>query len=463
MTARPQLSWRRLLRLVGYTCLFAGIGLVTVLLVAIGRGYRIDLKTGEIIGGGLLIVDSTPADATVLVDGKTQKHSAPMRLSLKAGNYQLELQRDGYQPWQKEVSIAVGRVTRIPYPLLLPTKGEATGITTLNEPVQFVQSPNRRQLAWVSRTGGWQVMTMAIGTNQPTVVYRLPANLGVTAITQLSWGPDVRNLLLKANTPAGSRYFLIRIADGTAQDLTAMTKLDWAELRFSDTSDTNLVGLVGAGLRRFDSTRNSLSPVLATKVSFIMPKENNLYLVQAVGNGQQVVRLDRDDQPHVIVGNLESASYSLNYAAYGDQRHLVLLDQTKQLVSLYDPLSESQQTRARFDTVSASTVTVSPDGRFLVMSNGAVGATHDFDEGRLWRWRLDGVPQSAFNWYDNFHLLTTIAGRLTIVEFDGQNAQALAKVRSGFTSYASRNGSQVFCLTGSVRASTLTVLTLPTD
>jgi len=62
---------------------------------------------------GILVVESRPQGAAVLIDGR-QVGTTPMRLSdVRAGNHAVRIERDGYRIWTASVAIAAGEQNRV--------------------------------------------------------------------------------------------------------------------------------------------------------------------------------------------------------------------------------------------------------------------------------------------------------------------------------------------------------------
>lgn len=58
-------------------------------------------------------ISSTPAGATIKVNGEQQQSPAPTTLSLGAGKYTIELSAAGFAPFTKEIEVAAGGTTEI--------------------------------------------------------------------------------------------------------------------------------------------------------------------------------------------------------------------------------------------------------------------------------------------------------------------------------------------------------------
>jgi len=57
-------------------------------------------------------LQSEPMDAEVLVDGDF-RGTTPFSLKLSAGTYTIEMRRDGFEPWSRELVVVGGDDTRV--------------------------------------------------------------------------------------------------------------------------------------------------------------------------------------------------------------------------------------------------------------------------------------------------------------------------------------------------------------
>src|SRR5438309_1696001 len=87
----------RIRLMVGYVLVAVALAMGTLVLVLLSYGYDLDRKTGTIIQNGLVFVSARPGAAEIYVDGKLQPSRTDTRLVLPAGQYTLQLKRDGYR------------------------------------------------------------------------------------------------------------------------------------------------------------------------------------------------------------------------------------------------------------------------------------------------------------------------------------------------------------------------------
>lgn len=82
----------------------------TFLAVKFSQGYKIDFIKQSLVSNGILVTNSDPKGADVLVDRKL-KTATNNSLSLIPNNYSIEINKDGFVPWKKEMAVEKELVT----------------------------------------------------------------------------------------------------------------------------------------------------------------------------------------------------------------------------------------------------------------------------------------------------------------------------------------------------------------
>src|SRR4029078_5340145 len=117
----PQKQKEHTIRLaVGYVVIGLVLLAATTILLYRAKGFGVD-KHGQIIQNGLVFVSSHPSGADIYVNGKRYKDATNTRMDVPAGQYVVELRRDGYRPWKRGLPVGGGKVTRFDYLRLFPT------------------------------------------------------------------------------------------------------------------------------------------------------------------------------------------------------------------------------------------------------------------------------------------------------------------------------------------------------
>lgn len=102
--------------------------IISCVVILYAQGYKYSLSTGEFVKTGTFFV-KVNTSAEVFVDGQFLGNTSFLGNSfskerLLPGQYAVKLQKDGYYPWEKKVSIEEGMVTEFTRVVLLPNGGK---------------------------------------------------------------------------------------------------------------------------------------------------------------------------------------------------------------------------------------------------------------------------------------------------------------------------------------------------
>lgn len=76
-------------------------------------GYQIDYHNLKIYKTGILYIASRPAGASIYLNGVMRQDLTPARIEeLKPGNYKVEVRKDGFYPWEKDMAVRPNMVTK---------------------------------------------------------------------------------------------------------------------------------------------------------------------------------------------------------------------------------------------------------------------------------------------------------------------------------------------------------------
>ena len=105
--------------------LFLSVGYVAVLYA---QGYKYDFEEGEFLKTGVFYLKSNTS-AEVYVDGEFAGKTSFLTSSfsqdrLLPGQYTVQVKKDGYSTWQKNIGVDEGMVTDFPRVMILPIDGE---------------------------------------------------------------------------------------------------------------------------------------------------------------------------------------------------------------------------------------------------------------------------------------------------------------------------------------------------
>lgn len=98
-------------------------------IIAYARGYRVDVQKGKVTSTGIIAISSTPQAAQVTVNGVV-RGVTDLHLTLPSGKYLIEVKKEGYTSWKKEV-ILKGELVVTADATLFPLNASLTPLTTI--------------------------------------------------------------------------------------------------------------------------------------------------------------------------------------------------------------------------------------------------------------------------------------------------------------------------------------------
>ncbi len=183
------------------------ITLVTIAIVAsvaifLAKGYTFSPKEKRIVGTGIITVSSEPDSASVYIDGHLTTATNATVSSLTPKDYSVKIVKEGFIPWERQVSVKEGLVTELKVTLFpaIPTIYPLT----FNGVENPALSPDGGKLAYIVSSGkkaGVWVWTQT--RNQPISFARSaephPIAQNTTAMdfskATLQWSSDSKQVL----------------------------------------------------------------------------------------------------------------------------------------------------------------------------------------------------------------------------------------------------------------------------
>lgn len=202
-----------------------------VIIFYLAQGYQFDFRNRQIQGTGILVINSIPKGARVLLDGEAQSATNTSIGSLKPGNYSLEVQKDGYHVWKKEFTIAQELVTEVDA-LLTPLFPEFKPLTFTGVTDPLL-SPDQQKIAYSASTPEEESIWILELSDRPFNLspkpYQLIADTEDISYTlaQKRWSPDSTKILLELE----KKTYLIDTSNRMLQETDSAEQLkeQWEE------------------------------------------------------------------------------------------------------------------------------------------------------------------------------------------------------------------------------------------
>jgi hypothetical protein len=187
-------------RAIIFVLVLAGIGAGTVLVIKFAQGYRpeVNRKNLQLQATGLLVATSDPVGAQVWVDGKL-KTATNNTFNLPPGEYNIEIKKDGFWPWKKQLELKKELVTQAEADLFTAFP-DLKGLTFTGA-AEPKLSPDGQKIAYrvtgtsATNQGIW-VLDLA---DRPLGLNREARQVLTNAAAEYRWAPDAKQLIVTLN------------------------------------------------------------------------------------------------------------------------------------------------------------------------------------------------------------------------------------------------------------------------
>lgn len=442
------------------------IVVVTLLLV---MGFSIS-QGGGIEQTGLMQVHSQPTGATVELDGNVLFSRTNTSRTMSAGEHHLKLSRDGYDTWEKDVTMYSGVLIRVYYPRLFlqnrvaETVLKLSGESAKTKELEFyATAPSRNYVIYAEKDAtSWQLLdlrgdevkrstidlssilpgTTSVEVASPSADYAVAGDFRFDGtIELLKWSNNDEKILLKVAVGDQTEWVLLNLRNVAASlNLTKTFGLNFDQVEIIDSSASQLYALAGHRLYRVNVAGEVLSRILVDDVeSFVNRGTRVVYLTTADTESQErTIGSYRDDEKTgtalITVPSTESVHIALSH--FYDEDYLAYIVDQK-LTIYYGTLPSYNENRDRpatddlkklLDEVELERVpehfSFSRDGEFLVARDGRRFMVTDLETGDLWSYEAE---TAELNWFDASMMYTVKSGEIIVWDFDGTNLRNLAE------------------------------------
>lgn len=178
------------------------VPLITIVAVKIAKGYSFNSAEKRFDPGGILVATSNPDGAQVFVNDKLET-ATNNTISLSPGNYKVEIKKDGFSPWVKELKIEKELVTKTDA-YLFPSVTDLRPLT-FSGAQNPSSSPDGTKIVYSlpatesAKSGIWvhDLIELPLGLSRgpKQIIKPNPKGRSFTK-AQFFWSPDSRQLLI---------------------------------------------------------------------------------------------------------------------------------------------------------------------------------------------------------------------------------------------------------------------------
>lgn len=433
---------------VGYALMAILISIGTLILLFAAFGYGVDTK-GNVYQNGLVFVASTPGEAeatlTNIETNKTQQAVTDERLILPAGKYKVEFLKQGYRPWQHDITLRGGGIERLTYPFLFPQDLVTNDVRTYAAaPYMSTNSPDRSRIL-IQPAGKFKGLQLfdsqkpdaAVETvTVPNSVVPGDSNIKLSVV---EWASNNRNVILKYTTGETTKYVLIDL-ENPSRSLSINDHFDVNPKQVSlfDKRTTRLYLLLPNNRLVLATAQSKATETVAEAVLNFKPHGDDTVLYAGTRNRSATdkasVFVRRGKQSYKIRELPLSPVYLLDLARYNNHWYVAIGASKDDHVYIYrDPIetltsSNPNRTMAirTMKIQNPAYLSFSDNAQFIVAQNGGNFVVYDAYDDDQFSYAIEtpfDKPQT--NWMDSHRLINSAGGKIVVFDFDGTNYQKL--------------------------------------
>ncbi|MDO4760188.1 MAG: PEGA domain-containing protein [Candidatus Saccharibacteria bacterium] len=405
--------------------------IIMTVLIMITSGYWIN-QNFEVERRGMLEVFSAPTGADIIIDGESDwlAKTNNSRIVSK-GEHLVTIKKEGYGDWSKKVTIEEGLMYRIPYVRLFPIEAEVEKVSEIDAKLSSV-SPNRNLMLLINDSTTWKLLHLDNDKANATNV-DVSGLFGDAAATIIgaSWSADNNRVLLEATVNDGTEWFVLDLKDASKNiSLTKAFGMNFDTVEFFDKPGDNLLVIDEGELRKININEQSISKILASKVTSFNIYENSVVYISGEVEKKVSVLKKIDDAPIDLYDVSGGKTFAALTRSYRDNYLTVISDST---LTLYKgKLPRDKNDKNSFEKIFSVGIDFVPedihvggDGDFVAMRSGKNIAALDMESENVTKFE---VEDEQVDWLDGYMLYVVDEdGDMVVYDFDGLNRRELSK------------------------------------
>ncbi|MBR2588941.1 PEGA domain-containing protein [Candidatus Saccharibacteria bacterium] len=445
-----------------------------IVLTFVAMGYNVN-KDGDLAQSGLLQVRSIPSGATVEIDDEVMLAHTNMSKMLSAGNHNLKLSKEGYDTWSKEITAESGWLLKIEYPRLFLKDRTMEKVREYDNQIENMSfsEDGSRALYNIAGDRYWTLLDIASDDISETKL-NLEEALGSNVVREIFWNDNNEKVLMRTKNSDKNEWILVNLKNPSESfNVTQEFGLDFSKVRFLTGAGDRLVTLENNNLRIITVNGKTVSGILASSVDDFYndgttlayvgnytfkdyAKEQAFLLKESTESESDGISSDtpikaimiyQDSAEDVFVAGAKSdRRMQVALSEYLGKKYLMIALDNSLLVYRGEYPNSTRQGLADMELILEEKLTSVPDAltvwsdeQLMMARNGAEVAMFDAELSKLSQYTLGSDMVFIVS---DYLLGNIVDGKLSVLDFDGQNLRELAKTDS--SAVISRNNKWLY-------------------
>ncbi len=444
-----------------------------VILAAITLGYSFNSEEGRLERGGILQINSKPSGAKLTINGQRHPSNTPAKIVSEAGDYALEIEKEGYRTWQKTAPIQAGNITWVMYPRLIPQKISPVRVADLPDTLaDGLPSGSSKRYAFLKSADSPATLIANLDSEEvqlkeftlPPDIYEKPTKDHPKSTFSLKlWSADERLVLLRHVYADNKEEWLLLNRDKPKDsfNITKMFGVAMTDVVFANNSGSQLYAIVDGAVRLIDISSQTISrPLVENAQSYSLSGDYIVFVSKPTKqNKQQLGYMHKEfKEPYIIDTVPYDGSHSAQFdmGKYYDTYYYLVTNGRTATLTRSNALPHTYSTEASFKRLAVKTYQldrpirvahITDNGQFATIQDGWSFATYNLEVGQLattdFQTDTQQKPQKL-RYLDRYLLWAERDGYLRTYEFDGANQHSIMPIEARFDATLSPSGKYLY-------------------
>jgi hypothetical protein len=256
----------------------------------------------------------------------------------------------------------------------------------------------------------------------------------------VEWSTDNNNVLLQ-HTYGDNSEFIVFNRDSPDQSFNVNRLFnihpDQVALYDKKVGQLYIYKQAGGSLQRGDTGNKTLGPVLLKNVLAFKPYGKNLITYITASNEPKdtvAARIWNNGQSFKLNEFPLGSKYLIEAAQFQGDFYYSAGSDTADRINIYkNPLDQIKNPTygkplpvLALNIKGGQKISFSDNARFISVENGQQFAVYDFETLNNYEYSIDEIPAELFHWMDGHRFITTVNGKVFVMDYDGTNKQLIA-------------------------------------
>lgn len=412
-----------------YPVAAAAFIVVSAIFILSAKGCKISIDDNGlgIERMGMIIVNSRPTGATILLNGKDIKKKTSQFFSTnldkqKRGSYTLRVEKEGFYSWERKIEVLPEMVTWANYVLLFSKNPKIEKTDFGGSIVDSISSEDKKNSALLFSEKGEAIIYLFNNINgERTAIFensKVAPESKLVDIGFVEFSRDKKNLLLSAILKGERRFFVLNTETKTLEDFNALFPVKFSDAHFNVQDSSELFVVKEKEIFKVNIRNKTVSSVLENNVAYFTQVEGKIYYIKDNSGSRSLWQASSDmsGRTNLFDAMPLSEEYEIKVSSY--DKKIAILAKTGGMLYILDMIKNDYALSSIGEDISDFSWTV--DGERMFYKGKDVIYVLDVKDNKTFE--ISGAPLfKNLVWYDNRHLISQKDGKAIIMDFDGIN------------------------------------------